>query len=115
MRRKQTPEDNKPQQQASELDFNTPTPARLRRKMVNWRDVVIQLMDEFPQARVGIVSPPLRTKLLNFSAASVTASTRYERAVYRRAKELEKKAWFCNADIKFGFRSSKKGWQSATA
>ena len=102
-------------QQAPEPDFNTPTPANLRRKMVNWRDVVSQLVDEFPQAGVGIVTPPLRTRLLNFSAASVTAAPRYERAVYRRAQELERNAYFCNADIKFGFRTSKQGWQSAAA
>jgi hypothetical protein len=101
------------QQQASEPDFNTPTYARLRRKMVNWKDVVFQLMDEFPKARVGIVSPHMRFKLLNFCAASVIASPRYERAVYRRAKQLERRAWFCNADIKFGFRASKRGWQQA--
>lgn len=101
--------------QDTELDFNTPTPANLRRKMVNWRDVIVHLMDEFPQAQVGIVSPPLRTKLLNFSASSVTAKPRFQKVVNRRAQELERHAYFCNADIKFGFRTSKQGWQQAAA
>jgi hypothetical protein len=92
-------------------DFNTPTPHGLRRKMVNWRDVVLRLMREFPRADVRAVrrlNPPDRRSLLDLPP--VAAAAEFEDDVLSRKRELERMAFFRNADIKFGLRRGKGLW-----
>jgi hypothetical protein len=102
--------------QPTDLNFDTPTPARLRRKMVDWRDVMLRLMSEFPKAELSIVVPFIPFDLLNFRASAVSTEPPFERAVYRRARQLEQRAYFRNADIKFGLRDGKgRWWQDAAA
>src|SRR5947209_174636 len=98
-----------------ELDFDTPTPAYLKRRMVDWKDVIRRLMREFPQAELSMAFPFTPLCLLDFDAAAVITEPQFERRVYRRARQLERLAYFRNADIKFGFRDGKGRWWKPAA
>jgi hypothetical protein len=98
-------------------DFDTPTPRGLRRKMVKWQDVVLRLMREFPKAEVRAVrrlSPPNRRALLDLPP--ITAASEFEDEVISRKRQLERLAFFHNADVKFGrTRGNVRWWNPAAA
>jgi hypothetical protein len=63
MRRKRT---TRPEHEAATgFDFDTPTPARLRHKMVDYKGVMLRLTAEFPRANLAIAVPFTPFDLLN--------------------------------------------------
>ena len=112
---------NQPATPAVEFDFNTPTPRALRAKFVTQSEIMGRLRQEFKGVHMEIFNGEFKpSRLLNFDADFVFVHVRHgravERRVQRRARALERLAFFRNADIKFGFRRGKGGWwQTATA
>jgi hypothetical protein len=104
-------------QVTNELNFDAPTPAALRAKMVRKADIMRRLRQEFRGVVMDTLNEYKGFRLLDFNAENVIVHAKHGRAVERRvvsrALRLEKLAYFRNADIKFGVRRGKGGWWQA--